>query len=119
MLLPKYFGWYFVQSGKVGVDARMARSAVKGRDGRIYTPVKNIKGETEYKSPQDLADATVAFPNELKRGDPYVAALTNGKVRMVPREKVDFEIPDMESTLSLIHISEPRDKRQSRMPSSA
>ena len=72
-----------VKSGKVGVDAC------------IYTPVKNIKGETEYKSPQDLADATVAFPNELKRGDPYVAALANGKVRMVPREKVDFEIPDM------------------------
>ena len=77
-----------VKSGKAGVDAC------------IYTPVRNIKGETEYKSPQDLADATVAFPNELKRGDPYVAALANGKVRMVPREKVDFEIPDMESTFS-------------------
>ena len=88
------------ESGKVGVDARMARSAVKGRDGRIYTPVRNIKGETVYKSPQDLADAVVAFPNELKRGDPYVAALSNGKVRMVPRAKVDFEIPDMESTFS-------------------
>ena len=89
------------ESGKVGVDARLARAAVKGPDGRIYTKVMNTKtGEQEYKSPQDLVDAVVAFPNELARNKPYVAALTKGKVRMVPREAVNFEVPDMESTFS-------------------
>ena len=88
------------ESGRVGVDARMARAAVKGEDGNIYTPVLDMEGQQVYKTPQDLADATVAFPNEMRRNDPYVAAMSNGKVRMVPREKVDFEVPDMESTFS-------------------
>lgn len=88
------------ESGKVGVDARLARAAVKGEDGRLYTPVRTLDGKTEYKSPQDLADAVVAFPNSLKSNEPYVAALAKGKVRMVPRQKVDYEIPDMESTFS-------------------
>jgi DNA-directed RNA polymerase beta subunit len=101
---PSQFGFIDIlrtpESGKVGVDARIASAAMKGADGKIYTPVKTPAGETSYKTPQDLADSVLAFPNELKRGEPYVAALIGGKVRMVPREKVDFEIPDMESTFS-------------------
>lgn len=88
------------ESGKVGVDARLARAAVKGADGKIYTQVRTSDGQLSYKSPQEIADSVVAFPNELRRNDPYVAALQNGKVKMVPRNKVDFEIPDMESTFS-------------------
>lgn len=88
------------ESGKVGVDARLARAAVKGQDGKIYTQVRLPNGQQEYKTPQEIADATVAFPNEMKRNDTYVAALQNGKVRMVPKNKIDFEIPDMESTFS-------------------
>lgn len=88
------------ESGKVGVDARMARAAVKGKDGKIYTPVIGKDGQRVYKTPQDLANAVVAFPNGMKRNTPYVAALVNGKVSMVPRSQVDFEIPDMESTFS-------------------
>ncbi len=88
------------ESGKVGVDARMARAAVKGEDGRIYTPVRNRSGEIVYKSPQDLADATVAFPGELSGNEPFVAALSGGKVRMVPRNEVDYDVPEMENTFS-------------------
>ncbi len=88
------------ESGKVGVDARIARAAVKGQDGKIYTQVRTPTGEMVYKTPQEIADATVAFPNETKRNEQYIAALQNGKVKMVPRHKVDFEIPDMENTFS-------------------
>lgn len=88
------------ESGKVGVDARMSRAAKKGKDGRVYIPVRDAKGQEVYKSAQDLADKTLAFPNELRGNNPYVAALVKGKVRMVPRESVDFEVPRMEDTFS-------------------
>lgn len=88
------------ESGKVGVDSRMARAARKGKDGRIYTPVIDRRGQTVYKSPQDMVDAVVAFPNSMKSGEQLVPALVKGKVRMMPRQKVDYEIPDMESTFS-------------------
>ena len=87
------------ESGKVGVDLRLARAAMKGADGNIYTPVKDLRtGEIVYKTPQELADAAVAFPGESKK--PYGAVLQNGKVRMRPREQLTFEIPDMESMFS-------------------
>lgn len=101
---PSYLGFIdFLrtpESGKVGVDARLARSAMKGPDGKLYTQVRTPTGESVYKTPQDLADATVAFPNELKSDKQMVAALQGGRLRMVPRKEVDFEIPDMESTFS-------------------
>ena len=93
-------GHWSGNSGKVGVDARLARAAVKGNDGQIYTQVRLPDGTNAYKTPQEVADSTMAFPNELKRNEPYVAALQKGKVRMVPRETVDFEVPDMENTFS-------------------
>ena len=89
------------ESGKVGVDLRIARGASKGADGRFYSPVVNARtGETVHKSPQDLVDAVVAFPNELRGNNAMVAAFKGGKVEMVPRAEVDFEFPSMEDTFS-------------------
>jgi len=94
-------GHWSGNSGKVGVDARLARGAMKGSDGRVYSPVNQATdGKLVYKSPQDLADAVLAFPNSLQKNTPYVPALSGGKVRMVPRASVDFEVPDMEGTFS-------------------
>ena len=102
---PSHFGFIdFLrtpESAKVGVDLRMARGAKKGDDGRIYTPVVDVKtGKQVYKTPQDLADEAVAFPGELKRGEKMVAAMVGGKVKMVPRDKVSFAVQHMEDTFS-------------------
>jgi DNA-directed RNA polymerase subunit beta len=92
------------ESAKAGVDLRMARGAVKGENGEIYSPVVDVaSGKTVYKTPQDLADATIAFPGELRRtADPraHVAAMVGGKARMIPRQQVQFELPNMEDTFS-------------------
>lgn len=93
------------ESGKVGVDARLARAAVKGRDGAVYTPVRNVKtGQIEYKTPQELADAVLAFPGEMpKPGDKtktHAVVLEGGKVRPRPVSSVQYEIPQMEDTFS-------------------
>jgi len=88
------------ESGKVGVDVRLARGAVKGEDGQLYTPVKTLDGQTVYKSPRDFADSVVAFPNEMNKDQDFVRALVRGKVRTVNKSQVDFEVPDMEDTFS-------------------
>jgi DNA-directed RNA polymerase subunit beta len=98
---PSHFGFVdpirTPESMAVGVDTRLAGAARKGTDGRVYTRFKNARtGETEWKSPQELADSVIAFPGELGADKPHVAALVRGKIQYVPREKVDFELPRME-----------------------
>lgn len=89
------------ESGKVGVDMRFARGAKKGADGKVYTPVVDMKtGETMHKTPQELADTPLAFPGEENNKLPVVAALVGGKIKYVPREEVQYSLPHMDSTFS-------------------
>jgi DNA-directed RNA polymerase beta subunit len=118
------------ESGRVGVDMRLARSAVKGSDGFLYFPLQNTKtGQIEYKSARDLADSTIAFsplepntpvnPNapapvarslwsgkSLKTqpikhgGNTYVNVLAGGKMRYERSDNVDYAIPHFEDTFS-------------------
>lgn len=89
------------ESGKVGVDMRFARGAVKGSDGKIYTPVKDLKtGETVLKSPQEIADIPIVFPGEEKSDLPMVAALVGGRIKYIPREEAKFSLPNMDTSFS-------------------
>jgi len=89
------------ESGKVGVDMRFARGAMKGADGKIYTPViDNKTGEKIFKTPQELADTPLVFPGEEHNKLPVVAALVNGRLKYVPREETQYSLPHMDSTLS-------------------
>jgi DNA-directed RNA polymerase subunit beta len=91
------------ESGKVGVDMRFARGAVKGTDGKVYTPVTNIKtGQTELKTPGELSDMPLAFPGEEKSTLPMVAALVGGKMKYVPREEAQYSLPHMDNTFSAL-----------------
>lgn len=91
------------ESGKVGVDMRFARGAMKGSDGKVYTPVVDIKtGEKVYKTPQELADTPLVFPGEEDNGLPVVAALVNGKLKYVPKKEAQFSLPNMDTTFSAL-----------------
>ena len=57
-------------------------------------------GDLEHKTGQDMADATLAFAGEMKSGEPYVRVLQNNRIRTVPREQVDFELPSTEDSFS-------------------
>ena len=50
--------------------------------------------------------------------DPVTASVIQGALENIAVE-MGYKLMRMSYSLSLIHISEPRDKRQSRMPSSA
>ena len=91
------------ESGKVGVDMRFARGARKGSDGKIYSPVVNIKtGQTEYKTPQELAETPLVFTGEDKSDMPMVSALVNGKFTYVPKSKAQYMVPNMDDTFSAL-----------------
>jgi DNA-directed RNA polymerase subunit beta len=91
------------ESGKVGVDMRFSRGAVKGIDGKIYTPVINMKtGQTELKTPGELTDIPLTFPGEERSDLPMVAALVGGKMKYVPREQVQYRLPHMDNTFSAL-----------------
>jgi DNA-directed RNA polymerase subunit beta len=104
---PSHFGFVDYlrtpESGKVGVDMRFARGAVKGSDGKIYVKVKNMaNGRMEYKSPQDIADTPLVFPGEDKTDLPNVAAIVNGKMKYIPREEAKYILPTMDSSFSML-----------------
>lgn len=104
---PSHFGFIDYlrtpESGKVGVDMRFAAGARKSAQNlhTFVVPVKNAQtGQTEYKTPQELADMPLAFPGEEKSDLPMVAALVNGKIKYVPKQDAQYTVPNMDSTLS-------------------
>jgi hypothetical protein len=91
------------ESLKAGVDSRLTHAVRKGDDGRLYAAFRNVRtGQTEWLSAQDLDDRTVAFPGELRKLEPYVNALVSGRAKAVPRNQVDYELPEMEDAFSSI-----------------
>ena len=96
------------ESGKVGVDANIAYRARKGSDGRIYSPFLDAKtGQEVWKSPQDAADLTIAFPGEMRRKTKRVGAMRNGKLGFYPRDEVDLEVPHFEGAFSALGAMVP------------
>jgi len=96
------------ESFKVGVDSRVSFVAKKGSDGRIYTPFTDVKtGQMVYRSPQDVADMTLAFPGEMEKGKPLVAAMVGSKTRYVPRDQVNLIMPHAEHWFSPINNMVP------------
>ncbi len=89
------------ESFKVGVDTRISNVARKGKDGKIYAPFTNTKtGQVEYKTPQEVADVAVAFPGELAKNQPYVAAQQGGATKFIPRGEAAYEMPHFENAFS-------------------
>lgn len=106
---PSHFGFIDYlrtpESGKVGVDMRFAAGARKSAQNlhTFVVPVKNAQtGETEYKTPQELADMPLMFPGEEKSDLPMVAALVNGKIKYVPKKDAQYTVPNMDSTFSAL-----------------
>lgn len=102
---PSQFGFIdpikTVESNTAGVDLRLAYGVQKGSDNRLYAPFRETKtGRTVYRSPQDLASLTIAFPGELASARNHVAAIDKGRMKFVPRSQVDLEAGSMEQAFS-------------------
>lgn len=90
------------ESLRAGVDLYMAGRVRKGKDGRLYAPFKDKKGEIVYKSPQETADMTLAFPGQQKSESKRIVALKDGQLKYVDRKEVDLEIPHFENAFSTL-----------------
>lgn len=91
------------ESERAGVDLRMSGNSRKGRDGKIYTRMRDVKtGEMVWRDPEVITSSVVAFPGELRSGKSRVAAMAGGTVRYVPTRAVDYEVPHMEGAFSFL-----------------
>lgn len=88
------------ESGSVGVDLRLAAGSRLGPNNTLYTRVRDKAGEYVYKSPAEISDGVFAFPGELSTDKQYVTAIRGGKLTNVHRDKVDYELPEMEHGFS-------------------
>lgn len=92
------------ESFRVGVDLNMARASRKGRDGRIYTQVRDKAGNLAWKTPQDLADAAIVTPEVL--ADPFwkdmkrVPVMQGGRLEYLTRDRIDYTLPDFSAAFS-------------------
>lgn len=95
------YGFWTGNSFRVGVDANLTNKVRKGDDGRIYAKFNDLKtGKEVWRSPQDLANLTVAFPKELDKQSKRIVAMQNGKLKFVDRSKVDLVLPHFENAFS-------------------
>jgi len=89
------------ESFRVGIDLNMARGARKGGDGRMYSEFRDVRtGRLGWKSPQDLAEAAIAFPGGLASTAKRIPVMKGGKIAYVPRNEVQFELPHFENAFS-------------------
>lgn len=95
------------ESDRAGIDLQIASNVRKGLDNQLYARFRDTKtGRRVWRNPLQLADAVVAFPEEMaKRKGNSVAVIRKGKFDWADRSEVDYELPNMESSFSdLSHV---------------
>jgi DNA-directed RNA polymerase beta subunit len=89
------------ESLRVGIDVNVASNARKGADGRIYTQFQDARtGKNVWKSPQDLHDAAIAFPDSFDTTAKRVKVAKGGTIDYVKPNEVDYIMPHFEGAFS-------------------
>lgn len=90
------------ESLRVGVDLYFSSQARRGPDDRLYTPFIDAKnGRQVMKTPEEIADSVVGFPNSLRHKDwPRLPVLRKGKESWAKPQEIDYFIPSMEYSFS-------------------
>jgi DNA-directed RNA polymerase beta subunit len=100
---PSYLGFIDpirTPEKNVGTDMRFASSVVK-RGRTIYALFKNLKNNRlEWKSPIDLVDKVVGFPESPYLPDEFVPAIKNRRLVLVKKDELDYALPSMYSMLN-------------------
>lgn len=91
------------ESMRAGIDLNLASGVKKGSDGRLYAPFRDVRtGQTLYRSPQDVADLAIAFSGEMDNPSAMAKVMQRGRIRYLPKSKVDLEVPDFERAFSTL-----------------
>ena len=92
------------ESLKVGVDTFLTGGVRKGPDGKLYAKFIDMRngGKIAWKSPNDVADGVIAFPQELQNSKTGkdIRVIDKGKMRFADLSEVDYVLPHMEEAMS-------------------
>lgn len=89
------------ESLRSGVDLYFAQSAHKSPDGGIRAPFIDVRtGKTTLKSPREIQDLTIAFPDSFKWPGKRVPVLKGGEITYAARGEVDLQQPSFEAGFS-------------------
>ena len=81
------------ESGMAGIDQRFTITAMRDKNGDMYSRVVDNNGEEHYLSANEMMNSTIGFPDGIKSTTPTVMAQKNGRFSEVPREAVKYWIP--------------------------
>ena len=91
-------GFWTGNSLRVGLDTQIARSAKRGPDGLMYSPLINSKtGQREYVSTLESSKVAVSFPEYASSKSPIIPAMVGNDIEMVPKSKVAYFVPNGDS----------------------
>lgn len=94
-------GFWNGNSLRAGVDLYLSRNAYKGKDGKLYAKFNDVKtGKQVWKTPEELADLTIAFPDSFKWPTKRIPVMQGGKHNYVPRDQVDLQLGSGEDDFS-------------------
>ncbi len=94
-------GFWCGNSFRAGVDVFISSAARKGDDGRLYAPFLDARtNKPVFKSPEDVDELTVTFPQEMRRMTKRAWALKGGQIKIVPKSQIDLVVPHFEKAFS-------------------
>ena len=102
---PSYFGVIdptrAPEGNNIGLDLRLTDNALKGSDGQLHGRLRDIKtGQIVTRSAREMASMPIAFPGELASGRRRIRVVEGERMRVLPRSKVQFELPSANSMFS-------------------
>ena len=91
-----------VESLRVGLDAYLTKHCMKGSDGKLYQWFVNARtGKRELLDSVTAARSVITTPDEMRRTTRNVFALGGRTgVRVVPRDSVDYYLPNMDDAFT-------------------
>ena len=106
LVQPSFLGFIdpvrSVESLRVGLDAYLTKHCMKGSDGKLYQWFVNARtGKRELLDSVTAARSVITTPDEMRRTTRNVFALGGRTgVRVVPRDSVDYYLPNMDDAFT-------------------
>lgn len=80
------------ESGHAGIDQRFTMTAAHDDQGNLYARVRDNQGNAKYLSVHEMMSSVIGFPYQA--GKKMVQAQDKGQLKEVPREAVQYWIPE-------------------------
>lgn len=101
---PSYLGYQdpvrSPESGRIGVDGRLAWGAARDDHGRLVQRFRDRSGRLVWLDPVKASGSSISTREEMESDEPLVRAMVRGSIKLVPREQVDYTLDHSGSIFS-------------------